>query len=113
MTCGAALVVDGRVVAAVNEERLNRKKMCWGFPTLSIAEVLRIAGVSTADVDRIAVAGVDLFWRPDAVTVEDYFRKEKTRAGPTRRCSARVPGSPRSRADSVPPEARIGDSSPC
>jgi carbamoyltransferase len=77
MTCGAALVVDGQVVAAVNEERLNRKKMCWGFPTLSIAEVLRIAGVSTSDVDRVAVAGVDLFWRPDAVTVEDYFRKDK------------------------------------
>jgi carbamoyltransferase len=77
MTCGAALVVDGRVVAAVNEERLNRKKMCWGFPTLSIAEVLRIAGVSSADVDRIAVAGVDLFWRPETVTVEDYFRKDK------------------------------------
>ena len=77
MTCGAALIVDGRVVAAVNEERLNRKKMCWGFPSLSITEVLRIAGLAPADVDRIAVAGVDLFWRPETVTVEDYFRKTK------------------------------------
>ena len=76
-TCGAALIVDGRIVAAVNEERLNRKKMCWGFPTLSIAEVLRIAGISPADVDRIAVAGVDLSWRPETVTIEDYFRKDK------------------------------------
>ena len=27
---GAAIIIDGRVVAAVNEERLIRKKMvCW------------------------------------------------------------------------------------
>ena len=77
MTCGAALIVDGRIVAAVNEERLNRKKMCWGFPVLSINEVLRIAGVSPEDVDRVAVAGADLFWRPETVTVEDYFRNSK------------------------------------
>ena len=75
--CGAALIVDGRIVAAVNEERLNRKKMCWGFPTLSIAEVLRLAGIAPADVDRIAVGGVDLPWHPETVTTEDYFRKDK------------------------------------
>jgi carbamoyltransferase len=77
MTSGAALVVDGRVVAAVSEERLNRKKMCWGFPALSIAEVLRIGNVSASDLDRVAVAGADLFWRPESVVVEDYFRKDK------------------------------------
>jgi len=77
MTCGAALVVEGRIVSAVNEERLNRKKMCWGFPTRSIGEVLRIAGAAPSDVDRVAVAGADLFWRPEPEVVEDYFRKDK------------------------------------
>ena len=33
---GAVLLLDGRVVAAVNEERLNRMKMSVGFPFLSI-----------------------------------------------------------------------------
>lgn len=53
---GAALVADGRLVAAVNEERLVRKKMAMGFPRRSIAEVLRIAGLSPRDVDVVAVA---------------------------------------------------------
>lgn len=54
---GAALVVEGRLVAAVNEERLNRRKMSGGLPLLSIPTVLRIAGVQPTDVDRVAVAG--------------------------------------------------------
>jgi carbamoyltransferase len=53
---GAAVIVDGRVVAAVNEERLARKKMVMGFPRKSIAEVLRIAGVPPWELDRVAVA---------------------------------------------------------
>jgi len=54
---GAAVVRDGRLVACVNEERLNRKKLFWGWPQRSIPEVLRLAGVAPADVDLVAVAG--------------------------------------------------------
>lgn len=53
---GAALVVDGRVVAAINEERLVRMKMVMGFPWKSIAAVLELAGVRAQDVDVVAVA---------------------------------------------------------
>lgn len=53
---GAALLMDGKMVAAVNEERLNRMKMSIGFPTLSIQAVLRIAGVRAAEVDHVAMA---------------------------------------------------------
>ena len=53
---GAALIENGRLVAAVNEERLVRKKMAMGFPRRSIAEVLRMAGVSPEEVDVVAVA---------------------------------------------------------
>lgn len=52
----AALFADGRLVAAVEEERLNRIKHCAGFPVLAVQEVLRIAGVGLADVDEIALA---------------------------------------------------------
>ena len=55
---GACVVADGRIVAAVNEERLTRVKLQGSFPARSIAEVLRIAGVSERDVDEIAVGGV-------------------------------------------------------
>lgn len=54
---GAAVVVDGKIVAAVNEERMNRAKMFWGFPELSIVECLRIAGIEPKAVEFVAVAG--------------------------------------------------------
>ena len=56
ITCGASVVADGVVVAAVNDERLARLKMAYGFPRLSIAEVLRIAGITAGDVDEVRVA---------------------------------------------------------
>ncbi len=51
----AALVVDGRPVAAIAEERLNRKKYWAGFPALAIGECLRMAGLTIADVEYVAV----------------------------------------------------------
>ena len=55
---GAAVIEDGRVLAAVNEERLNRKKMFWGPPLLSLEEVLRVADVDPADVEHVAQASI-------------------------------------------------------
>lgn len=56
LTCGAAVIEDGIVLAAVNEERLVRKKMVLGFPRKSIAEVLALAGVQPHELDHVAVA---------------------------------------------------------
>jgi carbamoyltransferase len=53
---GAALVEDGRLVAAVSEERLDRRKMVMGWPRLSIASVLETTGVRPHEIDRVAVA---------------------------------------------------------
>jgi carbamoyltransferase len=52
----AVLVSDQGVIAAICEERINRKKHCAGFPSLAIAEVLRLGGASISDVTDIAVA---------------------------------------------------------
>jgi carbamoyltransferase len=65
---GAALLVDGRIVAAVNEERMNREKMYAGFPKLAIAECLRIAGIRAADVSLVAVGGLMTFPYESGVT---------------------------------------------
>ncbi len=54
---GAAIVVDGKLVTAINEERLNRKKMYWGFPDLSIPECLRMANIEPGRIDAVAIAG--------------------------------------------------------
>jgi carbamoyltransferase len=53
-SASAAVVVDGRVVAALPEERLNRVKYYGGFPAQAVAEALRIAGISIKDVDYVA-----------------------------------------------------------
>jgi carbamoyltransferase len=53
---GAALLLDGRLLAAVNEERLNRLKMSIGFPRLAVREVLRLGGIGPGDVDHVAMA---------------------------------------------------------
>ncbi|HET6341070.1 MAG TPA: carbamoyltransferase C-terminal domain-containing protein [Gemmatimonadota bacterium] len=53
---GAALVRDGRVVAAVHEERLNRLKSSQGFPWQSIREVLDLGGIGPGEVDVVAHA---------------------------------------------------------
>lgn len=52
----AVLLQDGRLVAAIAEERLNRIKHCAGFPALAVQEVLRIGGVSLRDVTDVAIA---------------------------------------------------------
>jgi carbamoyltransferase len=52
---GAALFVDGRLVAAVNEERLNRVKLWGGFPAESIRTVLRLGGVEPRDVEKVVL----------------------------------------------------------
>lgn len=54
----ACLVKNGELLAAVEEERLNRVKFSPGrLPHLSINEVLRIASISIHDVDTIAFHG--------------------------------------------------------
>src|SRR5271166_6676052 len=51
----AALVRDGTLVAAAEEERFRRLKHWAGFPSQAIAYCLREAGLTLADVDHVAV----------------------------------------------------------
>lgn len=51
----AALVVDGELVAAAEEERFNRIKHCAGFPALAAAWCLADAGLEASDLDHVAI----------------------------------------------------------
>jgi carbamoyltransferase len=51
----AAIVCDGRLVAAVEEERFNRVKYAAGFPAQAIRYCLREAGLTLAEIDHVAV----------------------------------------------------------
>ena len=50
----AALVIDGKPVAAAAEERFNRQKHSGRFPVNAIRYCLSEAGISLADVDELA-----------------------------------------------------------
>ncbi len=51
----AALVCDGKLVAAVEEERLNRVKYAAGFPVNAIRYCLKAAGITLDQVDHLAI----------------------------------------------------------
>lgn len=77
MTGGAALLEDGRIVAAIHEERLTRAKMATGFPRQAINKVLEMTGTRPEDVDAIAIATVNEFFRDPAVAYDGWLLREQ------------------------------------
>ncbi len=51
----AAIVCDGRLIAAVEEERFNRVKYAAGFPLQAIRYCLKEAGLTLGDIHHVAV----------------------------------------------------------
>ena len=55
---GAALIQNGKILAAISEERIRNIKHYSGTPTKSIQEVLKIAKIHPSLVTTIAIAGL-------------------------------------------------------
>lgn len=55
---GAAVIRDGRILSAVSEERFSRRKIDGRYPFEAIRQALRLAGVTPAQIDQIALAGL-------------------------------------------------------
>jgi carbamoyltransferase len=83
---GACIVRDGKILAAINEERLSRKKLDNAYPPLqSTREVIRLSGVDPKEIDAVAISGLhwkdlipqslDSFWNDvkDFHAWNDYF----------------------------------------
>jgi carbamoyltransferase len=51
----AAIYKDGKIIAAIEEERFRRVKHWAGFPSMAIEFCLREAGITLAEVDHIAI----------------------------------------------------------
>jgi carbamoyltransferase len=58
----AVLVCGGSIVAAVEEERLNRLKHSNCIPLNAIRACLRIARLGIGDIDRVAYYGREDYW---------------------------------------------------
>jgi len=52
----AAIIRDGHLIAAVEEERFNRQKHCAGFPTESIRYCLEAARIGIEDIEHIGIS---------------------------------------------------------
>ena len=84
---GASLIVDGRIVAAVNEERLSRRKLEIRFPISSIRCCMEIGGATPSDVDIVACSTWDLaktLARLFPSTKERYYALRRRKAEPGR-----------------------------
>ena len=69
----AVLVNGGKVIAAVEEERLSRVKHSAGrLPYLSVLEVLKIGNISIKDVEVVAFHGST--WGDEIdIRIKEYF----------------------------------------
>ncbi|HEX5875356.1 MAG TPA: carbamoyltransferase C-terminal domain-containing protein [Pyrinomonadaceae bacterium] len=52
----AAIIKDGRLIAAVEEERFNRFKHSAGFPAHAIRYCLEAAGIKPEDLDHVGIS---------------------------------------------------------
>jgi carbamoyltransferase len=99
----AAIVRDGTLVAAVEEERFRRIKHWAGFPSQSIAYCLKEAGLRLRDVDHVAVNQDSHAHRfrklaylashpPNLGLLLDRLRNRRKREGISDVLSAMIPG---------------------
>ena len=51
-----ALVQNGQLVAAVEEERFTRVKHWAGFPSQAICYCLQVGGISAREIDHVALS---------------------------------------------------------
>lgn len=79
LNSGAALLEDGKILYAVNEERLIRAKMASGFPRESICKVLEDTHTQPREIHAIAIAMVNDFFRKKAVPYDGWFLRDQAR----------------------------------
>lgn len=72
----AAILCDGRIAAAIAEERLCRMKLAGGMPREAITQVMTIAGVSERDIDHVAVAQRVSIFEPQPVPWSGWFNAD-------------------------------------
>ena len=84
---GAALVVGETVAAAVNEERLTRRKLEINFPVNAIRVCCELGGIRPDAIDIVACSTSDIaktIGRLFPSTKEAYYQIRRRKAAPTR-----------------------------
>ena len=79
----AALIVDGKILIALSEERISRTKNAYGFPKNSISNILEQTGYKMSDIDEVAMSTASLsptyFYtsRNATFSIKDYWKEQK------------------------------------
>lgn len=79
LICSAAIVEDGKVLAACPEERFDRVKQSRVFPTRAIEWCLAETGLTMADIDEVAIGwnpSIDLHTTPSGYLDARRHRSE-------------------------------------
>lgn len=104
MDAAAALVIDGKLVAAAEQERFSRKKHTGDFPIDAIQFCLSVAGVSIHEIDEIAhgfdYAPYQSLYASDEVSTELY-QKVFSRDALLAQVRRELPGFPLERVHQV------------
>ena len=78
----AALIVNGKLIFAVAEERLTRSKNAYGFPKKSIDMILTKTGYKISDIDEVAMSTASLnptyfyTYRNAKFSIKDYWKEQ-------------------------------------
>jgi carbamoyltransferase len=104
MDAAAALLIDGELVAAAEEERFTGSKHCPQFPIHAIRYCLKEAGISIDEIDELAhgfnYAPVrDLYMQDE--TSRELYRKVFSREALLDQVNRSLPGFPESKVFSV------------
>ncbi len=62
---GVAIIKDDKIVSVINEERLNGVKNYWGFPELSLLEIIKQAKIKPEEIDIVAVCNLSALGAAD------------------------------------------------
>jgi carbamoyltransferase len=87
----AALMVNGKIVSAIAEERLCRMKLASGMPRAAIREVIRQASISPEEISTVAIAQEISVYEPHPIPWSGWFEEgEKAKTKRFDNLSARL-----------------------
>ena len=78
----AAIIKNGKLICSIAEERLSRQKNHYGYPAKAIQCVLDFAGITSKDIDKVAMSSKHLppayFYtsRNSKLSINDYWKEQ-------------------------------------
>ena len=79
---GAAIFKEGKLICAISEERVTRKKNEYGFPFYSIKKCLEFSGIRKSQINQVVVSTKKLppkyflVKRNTSFNIKDYFKEQ-------------------------------------